>query len=197
MRFSLRASLMSHGIGALFALVLLRKARRRCCASELSTLPRLKGFVGSRTTVLLAPRKKTLRAALGSSPSMAFILSMTSIGAPTSLLTIFVLTPVFHRKTQSMTDGKAQPSNSPRTRPLYSASSDSMARLPLKPWTAILCYGAAPLPRRRRGVPISRRRAVDVQPARRWKFWSLLLSLTPSMRRSRGGVSGTLVAKIV
>ena len=56
--------------------------------------------------------------------------SMTSMGAPTSFETIFVETPVFQRKTQSITDGRAQPSNRPRTRPLYSASSDSMARLP-------------------------------------------------------------------
>ena len=75
---------MSHGIGALFCFVLLRKARRRCCAKLLSTLPLWKGFFGSRTTVRFAPRKKTFRAALGSKPSMAFMRSMTSMGAPTS-----------------------------------------------------------------------------------------------------------------
>ena len=46
MLFSFLASRMSHGIGALFCFVLLRKARKRCCAKELSTLPLLKDSSG-------------------------------------------------------------------------------------------------------------------------------------------------------
>ena len=53
---------------------------------------------------------------------------------------------LLHKNMQSMTLGKAQPRSSPLTKPLYSASSDSIARLPLKPWTAILSRGAALCP---------------------------------------------------
>ena len=38
MRFSFLASRMSHGMGALFCFVLLRKARKRCCAGARAEL---------------------------------------------------------------------------------------------------------------------------------------------------------------
>ena len=90
---------------------------------------------------------------------------------------------MFQRKTQSITDGRAQPSNRPRTKPLYSASSDSMARLPLKPWTAILSWGC-PLFPGLPGGPISP--AVDGLASRRNFNIFLVMGLARGMRRVDG-----------